>query len=379
MSFKKTRFCWAALACPLVPLLLLVHHHAAAAPPIAAAEDSLATVSRAACEPLGQSTHFAFHSDPWINLHHFLFQWAFAETERRPDDYRPVLDMPEREQARDLNEQERAAWSRAVALYSNQLVARNLTFDPELVKISHQLVKVSCSGGSALSGIPADLRHTLEETMPIYQRHWWSVHHAANVAWIRELEPELASFEARLSDQLAHAYGGQWPAGRIRVDVTAYANHTKGYTTSDPDHITLTSTDPNKKGFVGLEVLLHEASHTTGLEDPFQAQLDAAFARRGEKPPEGLCHVIQFFTPAKLLGTLLQERGVKTYESFAERAGLYQRVRSWDGFRAILERHWSPFLAGKVERAAALDQIARELSQSDKTESDRPFTGASPP
>jgi len=311
-----------------------------------------------------RTIHFAFYSDPWVNLHHFLFQWAFAETERRPGDYRRVLEVPERSQILDLSEPERAAWARAVGYYARHLVGKNLTWDRDLVEIGQRLTAISCSGLATAAGLPAELRGDLSEVMPIYQRHWWKGHQASNAAWIRELKAGLEGLEARLGDQLAQAYGGEWPAEELRIDVTTYANHTKGYTTNHPDHITLTSTDPDKKGWLGVETIFHESSHISNFEDILQAQLESAFARQGAQTPENLLHVIQFVTPANLLRALLRARGVGTYQSYAERVKLYERT-PWDRYHAVVEQHWNPFLAGKVERSAALDGIAKELRRRD--------------
>ena len=36
----------------------------------------LAAAQPAPITRVAASVHFDFHSDPWINLHHFLYQWA---------------------------------------------------------------------------------------------------------------------------------------------------------------------------------------------------------------------------------------------------------------------------------------------------------------
>lgn len=326
------------------------------------------------CQPVERSIHFELHSDPWINLHHFLFQWAFGQTPRRPGDFRTVLPVPERKDLGGLAEPERAAWSRAVDHYSSRLVRLDLTFDQELVDLTNRIATISCAGEPALAGLPAELRDALEEAMPIYQKHWWSAHHARNVDWIRELYADLAPVEARIAGQLPRAYGGQWPAERLRIDVTAYANHLKGYTTNHPDRTTMASGDPDKKGWLGVETVFHEASHAASFEEPLLAQLDTVFARLGAEPPEGLSHVIQFFTPAFLLNALLRQRGVEEYEPSIEHLGLYKRFPSWGGYRAVLERHWRPFLEGKTEREAALAKIAQELSQQNDRKGEAPVS-----
>jgi hypothetical protein len=56
-----------------------------------------------------ESERFAFHDDPWINLHHFLYEWARNVPERLADDCRRPVDVPERTQLARLTETEQQA------------------------------------------------------------------------------------------------------------------------------------------------------------------------------------------------------------------------------------------------------------------------------
>src|SRR6185436_16651594 len=111
-------------------------------------------------------------------------------------------------------------------------------------------------------GISADLRTALLAAMPVYRRHWWPGHLARNLDWIERLTSALAPYETALSDRLASAYGGQWPAARIRVDITTYSSWQGSYTTNRPSQITISS-DPGLRGLKGVDLLLHEASHAS--------------------------------------------------------------------------------------------------------------------
>ena len=52
------------------------------------------------------SDRFAFHSDPWINLHHFLYQWS--REDRGLEIGRHPLPMPERSTVNGLSAADRS-------------------------------------------------------------------------------------------------------------------------------------------------------------------------------------------------------------------------------------------------------------------------------
>src|SRR5688572_13551178 len=66
--------------------------------------------------PLGTrvstSERFELHSDPWINLHHFLYHWA--REKRGLGTGRQQVVVPERSSAAQLSEHERRVWETAV-------------------------------------------------------------------------------------------------------------------------------------------------------------------------------------------------------------------------------------------------------------------------
>lgn len=304
-----------------------------------------------------ESARFVFHSDPWINLHHFLFEWARNVPERQPGDRRRPVEVTEQAELGDLDEGDRRAWERALAFYRERLIARDLLFDRDLIALRGQLAEIACSAGSPES-IDAELRTVLIDAMPVYRRRWWPAHHATNMTWIRKQLEALKSHEAALAERLAQAYGGEWPPEQIRVDVVAYASWSGGYTTNRPNQVTISSV--SYKGLEGLEMLFHEVSHASFFEQRILGQLAAAFRQHGAEPPDRLAHTIQFATPPELLRSLLSGEEIDNYRSVAER--VYSRGGSLsDEYRIVLE-HWKPFLDGKIQRTEALDRIAAELA-----------------
>lgn len=302
---------------------------------------------------VARSERFAFYSDSWVNLHHFLFQWARSATPAAPRDRRRPVEVGEAGEAVNLAEEEQETWSGALAFYAENLVPRDLLFTRELVDLKGRLTALPC-GAPGPRSVEPELGAILEAAWPVYQEHWWPAHDAANRAWIESQVPLLASYETGLALRLAQAYGGQWPEEHIRVDVSVYANWAGAYTTNDPNHVTLSGV--SYPGLEGLELLFHEVSHASVFEQPLLGHIAAAFRREGTERPDRLGHVLQFVTPAEILRLLLTEEGRDDVRFIAD--AMAERRRSRGHYQVVLE-HWRPFLAGESSREEALDRIAR--------------------
>ncbi len=144
-------------------------------------------VALATIRPTAQpNTLFAFHSNPWLNLHHF----ARASARGGPA---PT----------DLSQEGSRQWAAGVEFYK-RYAARDLLLDDGMVDIKSALR--GAEGKTSLDGITIDaaLKATLEPLMPIYQKHWWPEHDRANRAWIAAVQPLLERHGTALS-RLSHA------------------------------------------------------------------------------------------------------------------------------------------------------------------------------
>jgi hypothetical protein len=309
-----------------------------------------------------ESVHFDFHDDPWINLHHFLFQWARNVPKLQPKDHRRPVEVPEAADFSDLSAEERHAWQGAVDYYREHLIHDHLLFDRDLIGLRTALGAVACSddGRDSLEGLDSDLEEALMWAMPVYRAHWWPAHRAANEAWIAERMGQLKMYETPLADRLAQAYGSTWPDERVRVDVTAYSNWAGAYTTNNPNQLTISSRDYH--GIDALEILFHEVSHATFFEQRIFKQLANAFEPFGTDAPRGLAHSIQFATPAELLRTLLGDQLPPDHRFVGEQVS--ERGPRREQY-AVVVKYWKPFLDGLVSRDQALHAIAAELVKAD--------------
>lgn len=327
-----------------------------------AAPSGAATATRVAAaeSQVDTSAHFAFWSDPRINLHHFLHQWANADL--TDGGLRPV-EVAERDEFSTLSEEERDEWLAAVAFYRESLAERSLLFDDGMVALRDELAGFTGVGPvGGLRGELAEAVGVVERALPVYQRVWWAKHDTANRAWIAAVLPALRATEHDLAPRLAVAFGGRWPEDPVRVDVAAYAGRVGAYTTGAPPNTTVSSRDPGYAMPRSLEMLFHEASHVDSLEGSLQIAIEEAFRQRGLRAPPGLSHVVIFETAGELARRVWATRGDRAYVPYADHEGLYERNSVWAVYRRALAPSWREFLRGALDRRQALLNAADALA-----------------
>jgi hypothetical protein len=320
---------------------------------------------------VGATARFTFYSNLWVNLHHFLYQWARREAALPAQRWPPVVAVPERGYMAALSPQHQGTWQAALDLYQRQVLIRDLSGDRILRALRHRLTRLDRIEEAA-PVLVTDVVAALQAVMPVYRAHWWRLHDEANRRWLTHVLPLLAAAAAWLAMRLAQVYGGSWPTTPLRVDVTVYASWHGAYTTYEthaPTHITIASMDPAIQNGGALETLFHEASHVIaswrgpgGEEGPLEEALGAAYMARRETPPWELGHVIIFYSAGELTRQWLHESGRQAeYEPYAARLGLYARSLRWHRYRQALATHWQPYLDGTIDRTTALQRLVEEL------------------
>jgi hypothetical protein len=293
----------------------------------------LATIRPAAQTTAQTTALFTFHSNPWVNLHHF----ARASARGGPA---PT----------GLSEDDAKRWAAGIEFYK-PFAARSL-MDDELVAIKEALR--GAEGKTSLEGIAIDagLKATLEGLMPIYRKHWWPEHDRGNRAWVAAVEPLLARHGAAISQAIARVYETSWPGSPIPVDLSVATGPNGAYTTGPPTLVTMGSTARGMQGLASLEMLFHESSHSS-LSKLFQRVSAAASAQNVSVPPQ-LWHAVLFYTAGELTRRELDAHGI-AYTEYAD-AQLYKNLCG-DGCRAKIVEHWTLRLDGRRSVADSLSAL----------------------
>jgi len=220
-----------------------------------------------------------------------------------------------------------------VAYYETTLAARDLLFDKGMVAIDNTLARLESSPRLHGTDLDPMLAATLERVAPLYRKVWWQRHDAANKVWVQGVQRLLVLYGDNIAAQESRAFGQEWSASPVRVDVAAYANWAGGYTSSDPSHIIVASGDPGGQGDPALEVLFHEVLHT--MDDPLLLALRQAFRANGKMLPRDPTHVFIFYTAGALTG-----RALPDHVPYAEKNGLWERVPDFKRALPVLKQYW---------------------------------------
>jgi hypothetical protein len=278
-----------------------------------------------------QKPLFSFHSNAWLNLHHYVRSNARGG---------PAPNS--------LTEAERAQWAAGVEFYK-PYAARDVLRDDGMVAIASALR--GGEGRTNLDGvaIEPELKSMLERLMPIYRTHGWTEHDRANREWIATIVPLVDRHGAAIAESITRAYGVPWPAEPVHVDLSVVAGPTGAFSVNN--HVTISSSDPGYRGYAGLEMVFHEASHGLGLFDALIQPLNRIAADQKVTVPPQLWHAVLFYTAGEQTKRELGARGI-AYAQYAG-AGLYSNLCG-AGCREKIAEHWTPHLDGKRSTAEAL-------------------------
>jgi hypothetical protein len=309
---------------------------------------------------------FEFHSGFWVNLHHFLYHEARARQAARDASGKstgPILKQTPGSTV-TLSPAEQKLWDDAIAYYQANHSMKDLQVNIDLILLKDQLgdfedcdeltgkKKPSCD-----AGLPGKEGAMLESVAAIYRAHWWSDQNRANRRWVARVAPLVREQGVGLSERLAEIYQSKWPKEKIRVEVCAFANSAGAYTTLDPLHVTISSTDPRNQGVGALDVLFHESSH--GIAVPVQEAIARECRQRDKPIPRNLWHALIFYTTSEVLRPILQEASENAASAtsstpkpkLAPLPGELRDIltqRGWEDYLHVLTIYWQPYLEGRV-------------------------------
>jgi len=204
----------------------------------------------------------------------------------------------------------------------------------------------------------------LESAAVVYRERWWPDDDRKNREWIEAIAPLVRRLGGPLADELSAVYQSPWQADPIRVDVVGYAGPFGAYTTLNPTHITVSSTDPRNQGLSAFEILFHEASHPLAIA--VQDAIIEACHERGVPIPRDLWHALLYYTTGEMVRRAAADGKLRlpgtasgkppdAYTPYAYRYGLYSR--GWENYQRLLEAYWKPYLDGKVDFQRAINSL----------------------
>lgn len=279
----------------------------------------------------------------WPNLHHRL--------------HADARDGKKRVSTVAMTDAARLAWEAAITYYATDLAKRDLRTGRDMTVITDALSREGpLPDDPALA--PEHLR-ILERVAPVYREYLWPQDDRANRAWIADVASRLRSVESRVIPRLAAFYELPWynQQNPARVDIVNVGAARGGYTWTQPRvHSVIDGADATYQQWLGVEMLLHEASH--GMVPRLEAHIDAALKAARKDDGGLLWHVAQFYVVGDILRRDLAAQGIN-YAPYMYSTGLFDRA--WRRFKAAVEANLSGYLDGTVDLAAALRQIVAQF------------------
>ncbi len=294
---------------------------------------------------------FSFRSSFWLNLHNFLV-WEARNRRalRNAPGSQDVIGLDTLRE-RTLSMADSVTWDNAVDYYLRAVLGRPKP-DSVVIGVNNRLA----SSGDLPDSDPRygspEFSAVLQGVAATYRSVWWPQHDRWNREWIEVVAESVRREGNCLSRELATVFAAEWPAAPMQVDATVAANWFGAYTTLDPPHITLSTSAIGNQSGHALESLLHEAGHS--LLAPIERRIATAYAqkRRLEPVPGQLAHSILFYTA----GELVRMRRAH-YVPYATRFGIWTRNENLREMRRRLDRHWQPYLRGRVTLSAAIEAL----------------------
>jgi hypothetical protein len=302
---------------------------------------------------IGKSEYFEFHSNYWINLHHFLYQQAQgSQAQKLMEDGNQLLNIGEDSIRSTLSFSETEKLTSAIEYYKTHLIGRSLS---ELGNMHIWLEAQSYKGPITDTIFTAVYATTLNDFSPVYKMHYWPKHNAQNslvlnthIGIIRQIEKEAISRLEQLS-------GYSWPGIKVKVELTAYANYAGAYTVTKPGMaIFISSLDPFSLQSEFIETVFHEGSHLLFTQESlFRSKIYFRSQEMKMEFPKNLWHAGQFYLCGQLIKDLLKPFGTNHTLSMDLKKIFINYNKPL--FRQVLEKYYK----GEVSLESTVDSLLK--------------------
>jgi hypothetical protein len=306
--------------------------------------------------PAALTERFALHSDPLVNLHHFLGSWASSDLGSPSN--RPRVSGMERAIRATFAAEDRERWDAALLLYGEMETApRSHAEALDLLREESGRLRGEAAG---LDGEDPGTFETLESVMDLYCAHWWPAHSLANQKWLDEVAPILDRHEEVFVEATERLYGSLWPQEPWRIDISAYAPFV-GFA-SQRGAIVIHSTDDLNARLGGVETIFHELQHTRAISATFAARFEEASRRSAESLTAEIGHALIYATAGEVTRRIALLEEAPDHAPFWVRQD-FERLPMWAELLPAIEVHWLPAVRGDRPVDEALDDLIRALER----------------
>ena len=291
---------------------------------------------------------FVFQNNFWVNLHQFL----------RGEIYRRSVNAPLGVDPASLTEADRAAWASALDVYTG-ISKQHLIFDAEAQRIDNTLAMAGDVARLPDGLLDPTTTTALNAAAPIYRLRLWPARQRDNDTWNAQAKALIDRHETALASALARLYQITWPREPYLVDAVGEIGPNSAVTHVGPAgfaaHIQAGAASRRNTGDAPLELLFHEASHASSVEEHIRGMIEDECRRQQLTVPPNLWHSMIMFTSGAVARRELANTGRPGYEPYVDR---YAQLPPAE--RSAFERDWQPYLDGKARFQQALQDLVRD-------------------
>lgn len=310
---------------------------------------------------IAETGYFEFHSDYWINLHHFLFQKAGRSQEKKlKEDGYQLLEINEAAVYKGLDTEQSKKLEEAVEYYQKNIVNKDLI--RQLGKERVWLQKQNADNRITDTLFSKAYTKVLNQASEVYKTTFWPLHMKQNELVIERHLPIVKKMEGYYFSKITKLALQDWPSKtKVRVDLTAYANYAGAYTPTRPYfNLIISSLDPGTENTGFIETLFHEGTHLIFLYGgPFRSGISEIFDQEGFKMeyPGHLWHASMFYLCGRVVQDELEKLGIDNHQLTMDERNIYTRYNS-EEFRRILELYYQ----GKSDFETTIIRLLDDLN-----------------
>ncbi len=260
-----------------------------------------------------ETRYFRFHSNYWLNLHHFLYQKAEGGQLRKlQEDGLAFPNIGEAKAWNNLSRSDRSVLEEAIDFYKQNLIDKTLRRDLGKVRL---WLKIQPENGTLIDTTHSlSLASILNSVSPIYKEHFWKLHDRSNKRIIDRHLTTIGGIESTVIPKMEALSANKWPSTVIvRVDICAYANWAGAYTSTRPEmNIVISSLDPLNEGSYFVETVLHEGTHLLYKygDSPVRERIFDMAEELKMDFPSNLWHAVLFYLCGKATQDELKKSGI---------------------------------------------------------------------
>jgi hypothetical protein len=299
---------------------------------------------------VAEVANISFYSNELLNLHHTLYAAAWAG--RTKVDGRVLAQKLPHPLTAPFSPKERAIWEEAVRYYDSQIADRDPLSGRGMERIKEALVSSKLDDPA----IEKELMATLEAARPVFHKYFWPEQDRVNRAWIAAMTERVKAIAPDVVPRLEKTYDAKWFSTPVRADAVWVGHWGQAYTSLNPPHSVLSSTDPFDQDWSGAEMVFHEFSHALNfkLQGKLRTALGDSIRQHGN-----LWHATQFYLTGEVVRDVLAARKID-YTPLVYSLGLFDT--QWAQYRNLIEGVWAPYLRGRDSMDTAVAGTAIVLA-----------------